>query len=264
MRVAIAYTAGIGLLLASSAAVHAQSSNLPSVEFTTQSIAAGLTGNKGSGTIKLPNLGAGCAYDFTIDGIGAGLKVGISKVTAQGLVQNMNTVHDFEGGYRKTDQVATLIKGKGTMTLKNQRNAVRMELKSTTQGFDLGTGSEGMTIKLKEPIPDAPTTYYLFFGFNKDHVNRGSRAMLDAFLVAWKCRYGTIRLVGHTDTVGKEDYNLNLSAKRAEAVRKYLVERGGVNPQRVVTRAAGEKELISGTGQGVRRRSNRAVVITIE
>ena len=35
-----------------------------------------------------------------------------------------------------------------------------------------------------------------------------------------------IELFGHTDNVGENKYNLQLSQKRADAVRKYFIEKG--------------------------------------
>jgi len=254
--------AAAAALLVVSASVSAQSGKPASMEINFTSIAAGLTTGKGSGILHLPNLGSGCQYGFTVEGAGAGIKLGISKMTAQGVVHNLDKVASFPGGYSKTDAEATFIKGKGVQNYKNQRNNVRMELKAKTEGISLGFGAEAMTIKLKRAIPSGPKKYFLFFGFNKDHLNKDSRATLDNVLGAWKCRYARISIVGHTDTVGKEDYNLDLSGKRAHKVVSYLMN-AGVVFSRIKARAAGEKELLNPTGKGVRLRSNRAVVVTI-
>ncbi len=233
-----------------------------SMELSFTSVAAGLIGSKGKGVLHLPNLGSGCRYDFTVEGAGGGIKLGISKMTARGVVHGLDKVASFPGGYSKSDAEATFIKGKGVQKFKNQRNKVRMELKAKTEGISLGFGAEGMTIKLRRAIPSGPKKYFLFFGFNKDHVNKDSRATLDNLLAAWKCRYAKISIVGHTDTVGKEDYNLDLSGKRAHKVVSYLMN-AGVVFSRIKARAAGDKELLNPTGKGVRLRSNRAVVLTI-
>jgi OmpA-OmpF porin, OOP family len=41
-------------------------------------------------------------------------------------------------------------------------------------------------------------------------------------------QYDTIRVTGHTDRLGPHDYNLKLSARRAQVVSDYLVRAGGV------------------------------------
>jgi outer membrane protein OmpA-like peptidoglycan-associated protein len=254
--------AAAAALLVVGASVSAQSGKPASMELTFTSVAAGLTAGKGSGILHLPNLGRGCRYGFTVEGAGGGIKLGISKMTAQGVVHNLDKVASFPGGYSKTDAEATFIKGKGVQKYKNQRNNVAMELKGKTQGISLGFGAEGLTIKLNRAIPSGPKKYFLFFGFNKDHLNKNSRATLENVLAAWKCRYAKISIVGHTDTVGKEDYNLDLSGKRAHQVVSYLMN-AGVVFSRIGARGAGEKELLKPTGKGVRLRSNRAVVLTI-
>jgi OmpA-OmpF porin, OOP family len=50
-----------------------------------------------------------------------------------------------------------------------------------------------------------------------------------------------IWLFGFTDSVGQEDSNLELSSKRAEAVRQYLIGTG-IAPNRVFTQAMSERD----------------------
>ena len=49
----------------------------------------------------------------------------------------------------------------------------------------------------------------------------------------------TIELMAHTDYVGSDQYNFDLSQKRAQSVVDYLIEKG-INPQRLVARGYGE------------------------
>ena len=49
---------------------------------------------------------------------------------------------------------------------------------------------------------------------------------------------------GHTDAAGSEEYNMGLSARRSGAVRDFLVTRCGISPDRLLTVAKGESELI--------------------
>jgi len=52
-----------------------------------------------------------------------------------------------------------------------------------------------------------------------------------------------IRIYGHTDSKGNDDYNLKLSAKRAESVRQYLIKQK-ISPARISCFGMGEKEPI--------------------
>jgi OOP family OmpA-OmpF porin len=69
-----------------------------------------------------------------------------------------------------------------------------------------------------------------------------------------------IMVVGHTDDVGDDDYNLNLSEMRAEVVRMFLVELG-VNPRRIDSVGAGESDPIADNNTPEGRTENRRVEI---
>ena len=156
-----------------------------------------------------------------------------------------------------------MLSGGGATSMKNNRNNVTIELKSNTQGFNLGFGGRGMSIRLAEQPVNAPRTYVLEYGFNKDWVGQEGRPVLDQVVRGWKCRYANIWLFGHTDTTGKEDANLDLSGKRAAAARDYLIG-AGIVPARIGIVAQGENHPMVATAQGVRLRSNRAVVVVIQ
>src|SRR6266550_2394696 len=108
------------------------------------------------------------------------------------------------------------------------------------------SGAKGMTIKLADPGVNAPRAYVMDFGFNKTWVNQESRAALDQLVRAWKCRYANIWLFGHSDSVGKEDANLELSDKRSASVRDYLAG-AGIVPARVFTQPKGEDPQLART-----------------
>src|ERR1700730_15005422 len=139
----------------------------PGVEMESMSDNVGLGGQSGEGVLRMPNLGTNCAYPFKIDGFGAGIHVGISKATATGPVEGMTRVGDLAGDYGATEGNVTLIAGAGGLSMKNRKNNVVMNLKSETQGLDLGFGAQGMTIKFQEPPQNAPRAYIVEFGFNK-------------------------------------------------------------------------------------------------
>jgi outer membrane protein OmpA-like peptidoglycan-associated protein len=264
MRFTSLSSAALILAVAGGSSAFAQTAeNTPWVELETTSVAFGIGGQSGDGILRLPNLGTNCAYSFKVDGFGAGIKVGISKATATGPVAGMTKIADLAGDYGATEGNVTLIAGAGGISMKNRRNNVVMNLKSETQGLDLGFGAQGMTIKFQEPPPNAQRAYVVEFGFNMTWVNQESRAVLDQLIRAWKCRYANIWLFGHTDSVGKEDTNLELSAKRSMAVRDYLVG-AGVVPTRVFTQAKGEDPQLARTADNVRLRTNRAVVLVVQ
>jgi OOP family OmpA-OmpF porin len=71
-----------------------------------------------------------------------------------------------------------------------------------------------------------------------------------------------IEVVGHTDDVGDDDYNLDLSLQRAEAVRDHLVS-VGVDPSKIATVGMGEGMPIASNNTPEGRAENRRVEVLL-
>lgn len=71
-----------------------------------------------------------------------------------------------------------------------------------------------------------------------------------------------IDVMGHTDSTGSDQYNLDLSRRRAEAVANYLVSRG-VSRARIETIGYGEQYPIANNSTPEGRAQNRRVEIRI-
>lgn len=70
-------------------------------------------------------------------------------------------------------------------------------------------------------------------------------------------------LEGHTDSTGPVSYNLTLSQARAEAVKKELVNKHGIAPNRLATQGYGESKPIDSNSTVQGRQNNRRVLATI-
>lgn len=81
-----------------------------------------------------------------------------------------------------------------------------------------------------------------------------------AFLREYEER--TVIVEGNTDNVGNDDYNRNLSERRADAVASYLV-RHGVAPNRISTAGLGENSPIADNSSSAGRQENRRVEVII-
>jgi OmpA-OmpF porin, OOP family len=71
-----------------------------------------------------------------------------------------------------------------------------------------------------------------------------------------------VLIEGHTDGTGSESYNLELSQRRAEAVRDLLID-NGVSPERLSARGYGEAYPIAANTTEAGRQQNRRVQLTI-
>lgn len=263
----IRVAAPLALLLGATAPAMAQTTGTaqpqPWVQIQATSAMLGIGGGSGEGQLTLPNLGQNCTFPFTVSGFGVGLQVGFSRISAAGPVENLTRLEDFPGSYGATTGQMTIVAGGSGTTVRNKANPVTMTLTSQTTGLNIGFSGQGITINMPVPPIAAPRQLVLEFGYNKDWLNKANKAKLDQFFATWRCRFGQIQIVGHTDAVGKEDANLQLSTNRATAVRDYIIG-SGVWPTRIEPLAAGENNQPVTTYQEVRLRANRVVVVTIK
>jgi len=71
-----------------------------------------------------------------------------------------------------------------------------------------------------------------------------------------------IRIAGHTDSSGEKGYNLDLSQRRADAVRDFLME-NGIGAERITARGQGEEKAVASNDTAEGRRENRRVEIFV-
>lgn len=71
-----------------------------------------------------------------------------------------------------------------------------------------------------------------------------------------------VQVAGHTDSMGSAAYNQQLSAKRAETVRQYLVNKG-VNSNNLSARGYGEGEPVASNSNAAGRAENRRVELRL-
>jgi len=104
----------------------------------------------------------------------------------------------------------------------------------------------------------------VLFAFGKSELLPAARSRLDEVAEALKTSTDrTFVVEGHTDSVGKDDDNLSLSQKRAEAVRIYLVSRG-VDPAKIGANGKGETAPVDTNATAEGRAVNRRVEIVMQ
>ncbi len=101
------------------------------------------------------------------------------------------------------------------------------------------------------------------FETGKANIRSISRPLLDE-AAGILTQYPSLKvmIVGHTDNVGKREFNIDLSQKRAEAVKTYLVGKG-IEPERILTRGEGPDAPIADNKTRSGRQSNRRIEFTI-
>ena len=103
------------------------------------------------------------------------------------------------------------------------------------------------------------------FGTNSDELDAAARANIDEFAQALKdpkLRGMRFKVAGHTDARGSEQHNMGLSGRRAETVRSYLIESGGVDETRLEIQALGETTPLMQDDSEYARQMNRRVEFT--
>lgn len=102
------------------------------------------------------------------------------------------------------------------------------------------------------------------FAFDKADIEESSYALLEqvASTLLLHPEITRLEVQGHTDNRGAEVYNLDLSQRRAEAVRAFLVRRG-VEPARVEARGYGTSRPVSTNDSEAGRARNRRVQFEI-
>ena len=103
----------------------------------------------------------------------------------------------------------------------------------------------------------------LYFATDKTNILPSSEASLqELFQLLDENPDIRILIIGHTDDVGKDDYNQRLSEGRAKSVKQEMVKRG-IDPTRMRIIGRGEKDPIVANDSDEHRQMNRRVEIEI-
>jgi outer membrane protein OmpA-like peptidoglycan-associated protein len=100
----------------------------------------------------------------------------------------------------------------------------------------------------------------IFFEFNKDVIKPVSFGILDEVAGTLRAnpQIKLVRVEGHTDSVGNDKYNRDLSQRRAMAVMRHLVN-AGIEPARLIAQGFGEDRPIDSNETAEGRGRNRRV-----
>jgi outer membrane protein OmpA-like peptidoglycan-associated protein len=122
-----------------------------------------------------------------------------------------------------------------------------------TKDFYMTPIEVGITVRLN----------YIYFDFDKTSLTPESTPELDR-VVNFLQQNSSIQveIAGHTDNKGSDDYNLNLSQGRAQAVVDYLTD-NGIDPGRLVAKGYGEGSPVATNDTEEGRQTNRRVEVKV-
>jgi outer membrane protein OmpA-like peptidoglycan-associated protein len=128
------------------------------------------------------------------------------------------------------------------------------EIKQTVPGATVERQGEGILVKFDSGI---------LFDVDKTALKSAARSNLQNLATSLNSNPQTnILIVGHTDNTGSATYNQDLSVRRAEAVKAFIVS-NGVSSGRLSTQGKGLTEPIADNSTESGRTQNRRVEVVI-
>ena len=104
----------------------------------------------------------------------------------------------------------------------------------------------------------------VLFDFDKSDIRADAASALAQLATVIRAYpAGRVDLEGHTDSKGDDAHNQRLSLRRAESVKRWLVEREGIAADRFTTRGAGESRPVASNDTDEGRQKNRRVEVVI-
>ncbi len=136
------------------------------------------------------------------------------------------------GAPAQTDPAATEAEGKFVQSLRNR----------STRSLSTGEREQIATIVKDKSKIDLEMN----FDYNSDRISAGSLPSVQALgraLANPELKGSTFIVAGHTDAAGSDTYNQDLSERRADSIKRYLVEKSGIPTADLVTVSYGKTKL---------------------
>ena len=163
-----------------------------------------------------------------------------------------------QGDDRVSGEVATL--GGRVDQLDARLSTLEQELTRLAQEFDATVERLETALRFDMPV---------YFAFDDDQLTDTHRELLDRFAGVVREYYPDclVTAEGFTDPVGSAEYNQALGLRRAEAVRMFLVQQGGLSAEQVRAVSYGEaqnRRVNDAHGPGTEGWENRRVALVID
>ena len=136
------------------------------------------------------------------------------------------------GAPAQADPAASEAEGKFVQSLRNR----------STRSLSMGEREQIAMIVKDKPKIDLEIN----FDYNSDRISARSLPSVQALGRALSnpdLKGSTFIVAGHTDAVGSDTYNQDLSERRADSIKRYLVDKSGVPASDLVTVGYGKTKL---------------------
>src|SRR5260370_14812337 len=141
----------------------------------------------------------------------------------------------------------------------SEADKAQMAANGATQRVDTLTNT---VINLDNYHPVVETAVH--FGFNKDNLTKDAREAIDQLAASVASTKGYIVTVeGGTDSVGSEEYNYDLSQRRANSVIQYLASEKNVPAHKIYLIGLGKDKPVESNKTSEGRKKNRRVEVRL-
>ncbi|ASW74401.1 membrane protein [Chryseobacterium piperi] len=148
-----------------------------------------------------------------------------------------------------------IIGGVAGNVIGNKMDKQAKEIKETLPGAEVERVGDGIKVTMNESIVN--------FAFDSSNLTSVAQTNLDKLEKVLENNPDTnINIYGHTDSVGKDAYNMALSQRRADAVKAYLAAKG-IASNRMFTKGEGKTMPVASNDTEEGRAKNRRVEFAI-
>lgn len=197
---------------------------------------------------------------LTTAATGAGL-LGCARHAQRGLVIGAaggavagGIIGKVAGSTAKGAIIGAAVGGAAGAIIGDQMDRQAAELKQNIKGAKVERVGEGIQVTFESG---------LLYDFDSDVVKAESKANLRELANSLDKYPGSdLLILGHTDSVGTDEYNKRLSVRRADAAAEYLISQG-VSRSRIGTGGLGEEEPVAPNNTDAGRSQNRRVEVAI-
>ena len=158
----------------------------------------------------------------------------------------LNAMHQIYNKIEDVDEETKTNEEEGTEKITSETNSKNI---SNSDSVSVVTKKEKEILQI------------IYFDFDKYNLTDVSSNSIKKFIEEYKNKIDTFLVVGHTDTKGTNKYNLELSLKRAEAVKTILI-RLGISAEKIKILGEGENKLLVQTKDEIKHPANRRAEIS--